>query len=139
ADEVQTGFGRTGTLFGCAHAELEPDLVVLAKSMSNGFPLSAVVGRAALMDSVQPGGLGGTFGGNPVSCAAALGAIETVERLLPRANVIGSRVHERFVRFSEKFEHVGDVRGVGAMRALEVVKDKASREPDKERTERILL
>ena len=139
ADEVQTGFGRTGTLFASEQAQLDPDLVVLAKSLSGGFPLSAVVGRAAIMDSVQPGGLGGTFGGNPVACAAALGAIEAALQLLPRANEIGRRVHERFLRFQERFAHVGDVRGLGAMRALEVVKDKASREPDKERTERVLL
>jgi len=139
ADEVQTGFGRTGTLFASEQAGLDPDLVVLAKSLSGGFPLSAVVGRAAIMDSVQPGGLGGTFGGNPVACAAALAAVSVVEKLLPRANEIGRRVHERFLRFAEKFPHVGDVRGLGAMRALEVVKDKASRDPDKERTERILL
>ncbi len=139
ADEVQTGFGRTGTLFASEAAGLDPDLVVLAKSMSNGLPLSAVVGRQKIMDAVQPGGLGGTFGGNPVSCAAALGAIETVEQLLPRANAIGKKVEERFLRFAEKFAHVGDVRGVGAMRALEVVKDETSREPDKERTEKIIL
>jgi 4-aminobutyrate aminotransferase/(S)-3-amino-2-methylpropionate transaminase len=139
ADEVQTGFGRTGTLFASPEVGLEPDLVVLAKSLSNGFPLSAVVGRAQVMDAVQPGGLGGTFGGNPVACAAALGAIETIEELLPRAGAIGRRVEERFLRFAEKFAHVGDVRGLGAMRALEIVKDKESRLPDKERTERILL
>ncbi len=137
ADEVQTGFGRTGTLFGCEQAGLEPDLVVLAKSLSNGLPLSAVVGRAEFMDSVQPGGLGGTFGGNPIACAGALAAIESVRELLPRANAIGKRVHERFLAFQKKFRHVGDVRGLGAMRALEVVT--ASGEPDKERTERILL
>jgi 4-aminobutyrate aminotransferase/(S)-3-amino-2-methylpropionate transaminase len=74
ADEIQTGFGRTGAMFASAAAGLEPDLVCMAKSLSNGFPLSAVVGRAALMDAVQPGGLGGTFGGNPVACAAALGS-----------------------------------------------------------------
>jgi 4-aminobutyrate aminotransferase/(S)-3-amino-2-methylpropionate transaminase len=139
ADEVQTGFGRTGTLFASEQLGLDPDLVVLAKSLSGGFPLSAVVGRAAIMDSVQPGGLGGTFGGNAVACAAALAAIEAVEKLLPRAVEIGRRVNERFLRFQEKLGHVGDVRGLGAMRALEIVKDKTSREPDKERTEKILL
>ncbi len=80
ADEVQTGFGRTGRMFACEHSGIEPDLMCLAKSLSNGFPLSAVVGRAALMDAPPPGGLGGTFGGNPVACAAAIGAIETIEQ-----------------------------------------------------------
>ena len=94
ADEIQTGFGRTGRMFACERVGLEPDLVCLAKSLSNGFPLSAVVGRAAIMDAVQPGGLGGTFGGNPVSCAAALGAIETLEQdgLVDRAEAIGTVV-----------------------------------------------
>src|SRR6185369_10457792 len=98
ADEIQTGFGRTGAMFASPAAGLEPDLVCMAKSLSNGFPLAAVVGRAALMDAVQPGGLGGTFGGNPVACAAALGAIETIqsEDLPQRAAGIGEIVAERF-------------------------------------------
>jgi 4-aminobutyrate aminotransferase/(S)-3-amino-2-methylpropionate transaminase len=140
ADEIQTGFGRTGTMFACEWAGLEPDLVCMAKSLANGFPLSAVVGRAALMDAVQPGGLGGTFGGNPVACAAALGAIETLEReeLPRRAAAIGAVVAGRFAGFAERFPFVGEARGVGAMRALELVRDRATLAPDKERTERVL-
>ena len=94
ADEVQTGFGRTGRMFACERFGFEPDLICLAKSLSNGFPLSAVVGREPIMDAVQPGGLGGTFGGNPVSCAAALAAIETIEQegLVERAESIGEIV-----------------------------------------------
>jgi len=140
ADEIQTGFGRTGTMFACEWAGLEPDLVCVAKSLANGFPLSAVVGRAALMDAVQPGGLGGTFGGNPVACAAALGAIETLEReeLPRRAAAIGAVVAGRFAGFAERFAFVGEARGVGAMRALELVRDRATLAPDKERTERVL-
>ena len=140
ADEIQTGFGRTGAMFACEWAGLEPDLVCMAKSLSNGFPLSAVVGRAALMDAVQPGGLGGTFGGNPVACAAALGVIETLERddLPARAVAIGAVVERRFADFAERFPFVGDARGVGAMRALELVTDRASLAPDRARTERVL-
>ncbi len=140
ADEVQTGFGRTGRMFACERTGLRPDLVTLAKSLSNGLPLSAVVGRAALMDAPQPGGLGGTFGGNPVACAAALGAIETIEQegLCARAEALGARAAARFERWRERFPFVGDVRGVGAMRAIEVVRDPRSREPDKARTERIV-
>src|SRR6185503_20422747 len=85
ADEVQTGFGRTGTMFACERLGLDPDLVTLAKSVGAGMPLAAVVGRAPIMDSIQPGGVGGTFGGNPVACAAALAAIEVIERLVTRA------------------------------------------------------
>ena len=140
ADEIQTGFGRTGTMFACEWAGLEPDLVCMAKSLANGFPLSAVVGRAALMDAVQPGGLGGTFGGNPVACAAALGAIETLEReeLPRRAAAIGAVVAGRFAGFAERFPFVGEARGVGAMRALELVTDRATLAPDRARTERVL-
>ena len=140
ADEIQTGFGRTGAMFACEWAGPEPDLVCMAKSLSNGFPLSAVVGRAALMDAVQPGGLGGTFGGNPVACAAALGVIETLERddLPARAVAIGAVVERRFADFAERFPFVGDARGVGAMRALELVTDRASLAPDRARTERVL-
>jgi len=140
ADEVQTGFGRTGKMFACEHTGLQPDLVVLAKSLSNGLPLSAVVGRSELLDAVPPGGLGGTFGGNPVACAAALGAIETLEKdgLVARAAALGSQVGSRFDTFVQRFPFVGDARGVGAMRALEIVTDKESRTPDKARTERIL-
>jgi 4-aminobutyrate aminotransferase/(S)-3-amino-2-methylpropionate transaminase len=140
ADEVQTGFGRTGKMFACEHLELDPDLICMAKSIANGLPLAAVVGRAEIMDAPQKGGLGGTFGGNPVACAAALGAIETIEResLLSRARVLGNAVARRFQRFYERFEFVGDVRGIGAMRAFELVKDRASMEPDKARTERVI-
>jgi len=140
ADEVQTGFGRTGTMFASEWSGFEPDLICLAKSLSNGFPLSAVVGCAALMDAVHPGGLGGTFGGNPVACEAALGAIETQERegLAARARAIGVVIERRFEAFLERFPFVGDARGVGAMRALELVTDRASLSPDRARTDRVL-
>jgi 4-aminobutyrate aminotransferase/(S)-3-amino-2-methylpropionate transaminase len=140
ADEIQTGFGRTGRMFACERVGLEPDLVCLAKSLSNGFPLSAVVGRAAIMDAAQPGGLGGTFGGNPVSCAAALGAIETLEQdgLVDRAEAIGTVVARRFEGMVARYPFIGETRGLGAMRALELVDDRASLKPDQPRTDRIL-
>ena len=140
ADEIQTGFGRTGTMFRSGVAGLEPDLVCLAKSLSNGFPLSAVVGRAPVMDAVQPGGLGGTFGGNPIACAAALGVIETIERdgLLDRAARIGATVERHFAALAERHPFVAEARGVGAMRAIELVRDRASLEPDSARTDRVL-
>jgi len=140
ADEVQSGFGRTGRMFACEHTGLDPDLVTLAKSMSNGLPLGAVVGRAEWMDAVHPGGLGGTFGGNPLSCAAALGAIETLEQdgLVERARIVGDVVAARFQAWHERFAFIGDVRGVGAMRAIEIVRDRDGLEADKPRTERIV-
>ncbi len=139
-DEVQTGFGRTGRMFACEHYGLEPDIMTMAKSLAGGFPLSAVTGRADLMDSAQVGGLGGTYAGNPVSCAAALAALGYIERenLPARAERIGAEVERRFQCFVERFPFVGDARGLGAMRALELVKDRGTKEPDKERTDRVI-
>jgi 4-aminobutyrate aminotransferase/(S)-3-amino-2-methylpropionate transaminase len=139
-DEVQTGFGRTGRMFACEHYGLEPDIMTMAKSLAGGFPLSAVTGRADLMDSAQVGGLGGTYAGNPVSCAAALAAVSYIERenLPARAERIGAEVERRFQCFVERFPFVGDARGLGAMRALELVKDRGTKEPDKERTDRVI-
>ncbi len=139
-DEVQTGFGRTGKTFACEHYGVEPDLVTLAKSLAGGLPLSAVTGRADVMDSAQVGGLGGTYAGNPVSCAAALAAIAYMEkhRLAERAAEIGRTVEARFRGFVERFPFVGDARGLGAMRALELVRDRATKAPDKERTDRVV-
>ena len=139
-DEVQTGFGRTGRMFACEHYGLEPDLITMAKSLGGGLPISAVTGRAEIMDSAQVGGLGGTFVGNPVSCAAALAAIAFIERerLPERAEAIGAIVEERFRRFVDRFPFVGDARGIGAMRALEIVADRRSKEPDKAKTDRVL-
>jgi len=140
ADEVQTGFGRTGRMFASEHYALEPDILTMAKSLGAGFPISAVTGRAEIMDSAQVGGLGGTYAGNPVSCAAALAAVEFIERerLPERAVAIGKIVGERFRAFVDRFPFVGDARGIGAMRALELVKDKAGKEPDKDRTDRVM-
>lgn len=140
ADEVQTGFGRTGRMFASEHYELEPDLVILAKSLAGGLPLSAVTGRAEVMDSAQVGGLGGTYAGNPVACAAALAAIRFFEeeRVPERAAAIGATVAARFAGWQNRFPPIGDVRGMGAMQALELVTDRAGKHPDKERTVRVL-
>ncbi len=139
-DEVQTGFCRTGRMFAAEHYGIEGDLVTMAKSMGGGFPISAVTGRADLMDAAQPGGLGGTYVGNPVACAAALAAIEFLERerIAERATRVGEIVRARFESWRDRFEHVGDARGLGAMRALELVRTKAAKEPDKERVAKVV-
>ncbi len=131
ADEVQTGFGRTGTMFACERLGMDPDLVTLAKSVGAGMPLAAVVGRAPIMDSIQPGGVGGTFGGNPVACAAALAAIDVVERLVTSGDAerLGAHLRSRLDRLAVTRPIVGDVRGLGVMQALELVRDAATREP----------
>jgi 4-aminobutyrate aminotransferase / (S)-3-amino-2-methylpropionate transaminase / 5-aminovalerate transaminase len=139
-DEVQTGFGRTGRMFASEHYGIEPDVMTMAKSLAGGMPLSAITGRADIMDRAPVGGLGGTYAGNPVACAAALAAIDYLEasRLPERAAEIGRHVEERFRGFADRFPFVGEARGVGAMRALELVKDRRSKEPDKERTNCVL-
>ncbi len=123
ADEIQTGFCRTGDWFACDHEGVVPDLVTTAKGIAGGFPLAAVTGRADIMDAVHVGGLGGTYGGNPVACAAALGAIATMQELdLPaRALEIGALVGRRLTEIQERHPAAGDVRGRGAMMAVEVV------------------
>jgi 4-aminobutyrate aminotransferase / (S)-3-amino-2-methylpropionate transaminase / 5-aminovalerate transaminase len=124
ADEVQTGFCRTGEWFASAHEGVVPDLITLAKGMAGGLPLAAVTGRAELMDAVHPGGLGGTYGGNPLACAAALGAIETMREndLAAAAREIGATMFERLRALQERTPAIGDVRGAGAMVAVELVR-----------------
>jgi 4-aminobutyrate aminotransferase/(S)-3-amino-2-methylpropionate transaminase len=140
ADEIQTGFGRTGKMLASEHYGLEPDLVTLAKSLAAGLPLSAVVGRAEIMDAAQVGGLGGTYGGNPVACAAALAVLDLFERqrLVERAAAIGRVVGTRFAEFATRFEAVGEARGLGSMWALELVSDRRAKTPAKERTQEVL-
>ena len=140
ADEVQSGFGRTGKLFACENFGITPDLITTAKSLSNGMPLSAVTGKNSLMDSIQSGGFGGTFSGNPLSCEAAKNAMGFIlkNKLWLRAAYIGNAVEKRFNEFREEFEFVGDSRGLGAMRAMEIVKNKKSKEPDKRLTQHII-
>jgi 4-aminobutyrate aminotransferase/(S)-3-amino-2-methylpropionate transaminase len=131
ADEVQTGFGRTGKMFAIEHSGVEPDLIVLAKTLGGGLPIGTVVGRSELMDATNPGGLGGTFGGNPVACAAALAVIEVLleDQLPARGTRLGDRALARMRGWMERFRSIGDVRGIGAMVAMELVTDRTTREP----------
>jgi 4-aminobutyrate aminotransferase / (S)-3-amino-2-methylpropionate transaminase / 5-aminovalerate transaminase len=131
ADEVQCGFGRTGTLFAIEQMGVEPDILVSAKSIAAGLPLSATTGRAELMDKAHLGGIGGTYGGNPLACVAAIEVLNMFERgdLLTRARAIGQTVCERATAWKQAMPLIGDVRGLGAMIAIELVKDRASREP----------
>jgi 4-aminobutyrate aminotransferase / (S)-3-amino-2-methylpropionate transaminase / 5-aminovalerate transaminase len=136
ADEVQTGFGRTGKLFAVEHTGVVPDLLITAKSLAGGLPLSAITGRAEVMDAPGVGGLGGTFGGNPVALAAAHAVLDQMAtgELFARADVIGTVMAKRAAAWKERFPIVGDVRGVGAMWAIELVKDRKSRAPAKDET-----
>ena len=133
ADEVQTGFGRTGKWFACEDENVEPDMVTTAKGIAAGLPLSGVTGRAEIMDSIHLSGLGGTYGGNPIACAAALGAIETIEKdnLVERANKIGKIMTDSLNEMAKKYSIIGEVRGRGAMQAIELVKP-GSDEPNPE-------
>ncbi|MBI5734673.1 MAG: 4-aminobutyrate--2-oxoglutarate transaminase [Mycolicibacterium neoaurum] len=135
ADEVQTGFARTGAMFACEHEGIEPDLIVTAKGIAGGLPLSAVTGRAEIMDAPHVSGLGGTYGGNPVACAAALVTIETIEAegLVARAAAIETLMKDRLHRLQADDDRIGDVRGRGAMIAVELVKSGGT-EPDAELT-----
>ncbi|MGE4232915.1 MAG: 4-aminobutyrate--2-oxoglutarate transaminase [Bacteriovoracia bacterium] len=134
ADEIQTGFGRTGKLFACDHYGVTPDLITLAKGLGCGMPISAVTGRAELMDAVPEGGIGGTYGGNPLSCIAALEVLDHFEKtdVLERARKVGEKIRQRTSMWKEKFSKVGDARGLGPMQAIELVKDRKTKEPDKE-------
>jgi 4-aminobutyrate aminotransferase/(S)-3-amino-2-methylpropionate transaminase len=134
ADEIQSGFGRTGRLFAMEHSGVQPDLVTVAKSLAGGFPLAGVIGRAHIMESVEPGGLGGTYGGSPIGCAAALAVLDVIEeeRLLERATQLGAAIRERVARIDLRDDVVpiANVRGLGAMIGFDIIKDRETREPD---------
>ena len=142
ADEVQTGFGRTGALFASEHYGIEPDIFVTAKSLGGGLPLAAITGRAEIMDAPQPGGLGGTFGGNPLSCAAALAVLDAFENenesLSARANELGNRFQRRALDWQRRWPVIGDVRGLGAMQAMELVQSADTRLPAADETKQIV-
>ena len=140
ADEIQTGFGRTGKLFASEHYGLVPDLITTAKSLAGGLPLAAVTGRADVLDAPHVGGLGGTYGGNPLACAAALAVLDAMEaeRIPDRARATGERMAGRFRDWAERYPCIGDVRGLGAMVAMELVTDRGSKSPDKALTSRLL-
>jgi 4-aminobutyrate aminotransferase/(S)-3-amino-2-methylpropionate transaminase len=141
ADEVQTGFGRTGKMFAMEHYDVEPDVICVAKSLAGGFPLSGVIGRAAIMDAADPGGLGGTYAGNPLSCAAALAVLDVFrdENLLDRANAIGGHIKGRLdvMRRRNDLLPIAAIRGPGAMIAFDIVKIRGTQEPDAEATRRV--
>jgi 4-aminobutyrate aminotransferase/(S)-3-amino-2-methylpropionate transaminase len=121
ADEIQTGFGRTGKFFACEHYGIEPDLITVAKSLAGGLPLAAVTGKAEIMDAPAPGGLGGTFAGNPLACAAALATFEIIdEAFLVRARAIGKQLESALRALQARFAQIEDVRGLGAMLAMEL-------------------
>ncbi len=131
ADEIQTGMGRTGKMFAMEHWGVAAEITTVAKSLAAGMPLSAVVGRKDLMDSVHPSGVGGTYGGNPVSCRAALAVLEIFETedLLAKARSLGEKLRQRFDQFKAEFDVIGDVRGIGPMLALELVEDRETKAP----------
>jgi 4-aminobutyrate aminotransferase/(S)-3-amino-2-methylpropionate transaminase len=139
ADEVQSGFGRTGSLFASEHYGIEPDILVTAKSLGGGLPLAAITGRSEIMDAPAPGGLGGTFAGNPLSCAAALAVLDIFDRenLLTRAHEIGTKFQKRAKEWQTRWPIIGDVRGLGGMQAIELVKSADKREPAAEETKEV--
>jgi 4-aminobutyrate aminotransferase/(S)-3-amino-2-methylpropionate transaminase len=133
-DEIQTGFARTGKMFAIEHSGVEPDLMTMAKSLAGGFPLSAVTGKAAIMDAAGPGGLGGTYAGSPLACAAGLAVLDVIEdeKLIERANTLGERLTARLQALGARNDVacVGEVRGLGAMVAMELVKNRDADQPD---------
>ena len=138
ADEVQSGFARTGKMFGIEHSGVEPDLIAIAKSLAGGLPLSGVIGKAAVMDAAEPGGLGGTYGGNPVACAAALAVLDVIEqeKLLQRADAVGARIKAKLEKMSRSnnLMPMAAIRGPGAMVGFEIVKERGGFVPDPEAT-----
>ncbi len=140
-DEIQSGFARTGKMFACEHTGIEPDLITLAKGLAGGFPLAAVVGKAEIMDAPHPGGLGGTFGGSPIGCVAALAVLDIIEKesLCARATEIGERIVLRLQAMQTQYpHHIGDVRNLGAMIAIELVHDGDAQRPNPELTAAIV-
>jgi 4-aminobutyrate aminotransferase/(S)-3-amino-2-methylpropionate transaminase len=140
ADEIQSGFGRTGTLFACEQLGLVPDLITTAKGLGGGMPISAITGRAEIMDAPIEGGIGGTFGGNPVACAAALAVFDLMENgdILKRAKAVGEALATRLSQWASKYPVIGETRGLGPMRALELVKDQKTKEPNPELAKKIV-
>ena len=139
-DEVQTGFARTGRLFAIEHYGIEPDLITLAKSIAGGLPLSAVLGKADVMDAAHDGAVGGTYVGNPVALAAALAVLDVIEEegLCDRASAIGETIRARMLAWQDRFPAIGDVRGLGAMLAIELVSDRATKEPASELAQSVI-
>lgn len=141
ADEIQCGFGRTGTLYAIEHSHIAPDMITFAKSIGGGLPISGVTGRAEIMDAPEPGGLGGTFAGNALACAAGLAVFDIFEqdRLLERAGRLGETLWTQFTAWSQRFPQIGDVRGIGPMIAMEFVHDRESKTPAPEFVKQIII
>ncbi len=141
ADEVQSGFARTGRMFAIEHSGVQPDLVTVAKSLAGGFPLSGVIGREAPMQAAEPGGLGGTYAGNPIACAAAIAVLDVIEeeQLMTRADAIGTRIKQRLGELARRNDTlpIGAIRGPGAMIGFEIFKERGGTEPDAEATKRV--
>jgi 4-aminobutyrate aminotransferase/(S)-3-amino-2-methylpropionate transaminase len=140
-DEIQSGFARTGKMFACEYAGIEPDLITMAKGIAGGFPLAAVVGKAEIMDGPRPGGLGGTYSGSPIGCAAALAVLEVIEeeQLCERATRVGENMVSRLSTLQAMFPHkIGDVRNLGAMIAIELVHEGDANQPDAELTQAVV-
>ncbi|TDL31061.1 4-aminobutyrate--2-oxoglutarate transaminase [Jeotgalibacillus sp. S-D1] len=133
SDEIQTGFGRTGKTFASEHFDIVPDLITVSKSLGAGTPISGVIGRSEIMDAAAPGELGGTYAGSPLGCVAALAVLSIIEEenLNERANVIGHAVKDRFAKLQQEFDCIGDIRGLGAMVAVEIVEDPKTKTPNK--------
>ncbi len=140
ADEIQTGFGRTGSLFAIEQFDVEPDLITVSKSLAAGLPLSGVVGKAEILSASAPGELGGTYAGSPVACAAALAVIEIIEEenLLTRSEAMGEKIETKLNELAEKHEYIGDIRRLGSMVAAEIVNNRTDKLPNKEKTAEIV-
>ena len=141
ADEVQSGFARTGRMFGIEHSGVEPDMITVAKSLAGGFPLSGVIGKDAVMQAAEPGGLGGTYAGSPIACAAALAVLDVIadEGLMARADMIGARIKDRLTQLTQRNDTlpIGAIRGPGAMIGFEIFKERGGTEPDADATKRV--
>jgi 4-aminobutyrate aminotransferase/(S)-3-amino-2-methylpropionate transaminase len=140
ADEIQSGYARTGRMFAIEHAGVEPDLMTVAKSIAGGVPLSGVIGKSTIMDAPPPGGLGGTYAGSPLACAAALAVLDVIEQeqLLERARVLGAQITTRLKALQSKSPAIGDVRGLGSMVAMELVKNRRADQPDADLTKALV-
>jgi 4-aminobutyrate aminotransferase/(S)-3-amino-2-methylpropionate transaminase len=140
ADEIQSGFGRTGAIYASLGLGITPDLILSAKGLGGGMPISAVTGKSEIMDAPSDGGIGGTFGGNPVACAAALAVFEAIEKdgILEMAQKLGETLRAKLNSFKEKFSIIGEVRGLGPMQAIELVKDQKTKEADPENTKKLM-
>ena len=139
-DEVQTGFGRTGKMFGAENVDVEPDIVTLAKGIAGGFPLAAVLGRSHIMDSIHDAGIGSTFGASPVSCAASLGVLEAFdnEDIISNTKIQEAVMKNSLHEMMDNFDFIGDVRGYGPMIGVEIVENKTSKIPDKIKANKII-